>query len=341
MPNVLSRLASWLRRIPPRARTPVLGAALGLAYGLTARFLADNLTFGPAFAVMSLGFFLVVPYVLGVLTVRRVEAPSRQFRVFAPWIPTLLVVASSVVLGWEGVICVVMALPVLLFMASMGGISTSSRTVRSGKTLPVLLALPYLLAPIEHRIPDPQSLGETVTEIDIAAPPSVVWPLIASVDSIRASEQRPALYLALGFPKPISATLSRPGIGGIRSARFEHGLTFTETVTDWNPPRRLSFTIHANTDSVPPDALDTHVMVGSPHFDVTTGTYELLPLDGGRGTRLVLRSTHRLATRFNPYAGWWVNRVMSSIQSHISEVHKQRAETRMRGLDTLSLGLQR
>jgi hypothetical protein len=328
VPDVTARVASWLRTVPPTARTPLLGAALGLAYGLTARFIADNDALGRVFAVMSLGFFLIVPFVLGVLTVRQVEAPSRLFRIFAPWIPMLLVVVIAVALGWEGMICVVMALPILLIMASLGGMMTSAEQVRSRTTLPVLLALPYLLAPVERRIPEPERSGETVTEIDIAAPPSVVWPLIASVDSIRPNEQRPALYLALGFPRPISATLSRPGIGGIRSARFEHGLTFTETVTDWNPPRRLSFTIEANTDSVPPDALDAHVSVGSPHFDVLTGTYELHPLDGGRGTRLVLRSTHRLATRFNPYASWWVERVMSSIQSHISEVHKQRAEAR-------------
>ncbi|HET9004526.1 MAG TPA: hypothetical protein VFN39_11050, partial [Gemmatimonadaceae bacterium] len=98
------------------------------------------------------------------------------------------------------------------------------------------------------------------------------------------------------------------------------------TVTEWVPERRLGFTIHANTDSVPPTALDQHVMVGGPYFDVMSGTYELHPLDGGRSTRLVLRSTHRLTTRLNPYAAWWVERVMASIQNHISEVHKARAE---------------
>jgi hypothetical protein len=203
---------------------------------------------------------------------------------------------------------------------------TYAEQVRSNRTLPILLALPYLVAPVERQVPEPARLGETVTSIDIAAPPSIVWPLIASVDSIRPNEQRPALYLALGFPKPISATLSRPAVGGIRSARFEHGLTFTETVTEWVPDRRLAFTIHANTDSVPPTALDAHVTVGGPHFDVMTGTYELHPIADGRGTRLVLRSTHRLSTRVNPYAAWWVERVMASIQGHISEVHKARAE---------------
>jgi hypothetical protein len=297
-----------------------------VVHGVLARFVFDTNYLKGAFAVMSLAFFLVVPFVLGVLTVRGVEAPSRKFRIFAPWVPMLTVVAVTVAVGWEGMICVVMALPILLLMASAGGMMTYSEQVRGRSSLPLLLALPYLVAPVEARLPEPARFGETVTSIDIAAPPSIVWPLIASVDSIRPEEERPALYLALGFPKPISATLSRPGVGGVRSARFEHGLTFTETVTEWEPERRLGFTIHANTDSVPPTALDAHVMVGGPHFDVMSGTYELHSMAGGRSTRLVLRSTHRLTTRVNPYAGWWVERVMTSIQNHISEVHKARAE---------------
>jgi hypothetical protein len=307
-------------------RASLLGTGTGVAYGLLARFIADNEWFGGVFAVMSLAFFLIVPFVLGVITVRWVDAPSRLFRFFAPWIPMTLVVIAALFLGWEGTICAVMALPLLLLISSAGGMMTYAGQVRSTRTLPILLALPYLVAPIERQVPEPARFGETVTSIDIAAPPSTVWPLIASVDSIRPEEQRLALYLALGFPKPISATLSRPGVGGIRSARFEHGLTFMETVTEWVPDRRLAFTIDANTDSVPAAALDAHVTVGGPHFDVMTGTYELHPIAGGRGTRLVLRSTHRLSTRVNPYATWWVERVMASIQRHISEVHKARAE---------------
>lgn len=56
-----------------------------------------------------------------------------------------------------------------------------------------------------------------------------------------------------------------------------------------------------------------------------TGTYELHPLDGGR-TRLVLKSEHRTSTAFNPYAAWWADRVMSSIQRNILAVLRHRAE---------------
>jgi len=161
-------------------------------------------------------------------------------------------------------------------------------------------------------------------QILIDAPREVVWPLVASVDSIRPDEQKPALFLKLGFPRPISATLDHPGVGGIRRAKFERGLVFTETITRWEPGTLLSFTIDPNTDSIPSSTLDEHVTIGGPYFDVLTGTYTLTPY--GRMTLLTLESRHRVSTHFNIYAGWWAERIMSSIQRNILEVHKRRAE---------------
>ncbi|MGH7622613.1 MAG: hypothetical protein ACREMU_09770, partial [Gemmatimonadaceae bacterium] len=56
------------------------------------------------------------------------------------------------------------------------------------------------------------------------------------------------------------------------------------------------------------------------------GTYELHRVSATR-TRLVLRSRHRVSTPFNPYAGWWTDRVMRSIQDNILQVHRARAES--------------
>jgi uncharacterized protein YndB with AHSA1/START domain len=303
------------------------GIVLGVGYGVAARFLAGRSWFTGSFGVMTVAFFFLVPFVLGAITVWFHERPTRRFRVFGPWIPTAAVVLAVTLSGWEGSICVIMALPVLLLLASMGGAFAGvlpTRTRRAG--VPALMLLPFVAAPLESRIPEPERRAATETIVDIDAPPATVWPLVASVDSIRTEERRPALFLVMGFPKPVAATLSHEGVGGVRIATFEGGLRFTETVTDWEPGRRLRFTIRANGDSLPPTTLDPHVTLGGRYFDVLSGEYELVPLDGGRRTRLVLRSEHRLSTHFNPYAAWWTHRVMASIQSSIQDVHKLRAE---------------
>ncbi|HEY9228795.1 MAG TPA: SRPBCC family protein [Gemmatimonadaceae bacterium] len=324
----------WRLKDLLRSKASFFGIIAGTVYGTLARFLAEKQSFGGAFSVMTGAFLFVVPLVLGTLTVSTVENPSGRYRIFAPWIPSTLVVLSAVSFGWEGSICVVLALPVLLVFSSIGGLMSAGKTVRHPGVKSALIVLPFALSPIETRITAPTRFVETVSEIHIAAPPSIVWPLIVSVDSIRESEQRPALFTRIGFPRPVSAMISGTGVGAIRSARFERGLVFTETVTIWEAQRRLSFTIDPNTESIPAATLDPHVTIGGPFFDVLTGTYELHPLDDGRSTRLVLRSRHRVSTRFNVYAGWWADRIMGSIQSNILEVHKARAERRGRNSTT-------
>jgi len=303
-----------------------LGVIAGLFYGVFARYVAETQVFGDAFTVMSLAFLVLVPMVLGFLTVNSAVAPSIAYRIFAPWGPALLGVLIAAAVGWEGAICILMGLPLILLFASIGGIFGGLTAARRTDVRAAILVLPFLTGSLEQHVPAPARLTETVTRIHIDAPPAVVWPLIASVDSIRPEEQRPALFIRLGFPRPISATISGAGVGAVRRARFERGLVFTETVTDWQPERRLSFTIRPNTDSIPPTTLDSHVTIGGPFFDVLTGTYELTPTKDGRGTELVLRSQHRVSTRFNLYAGWWVDRIMGSIQRNILTVHKARAE---------------
>lgn len=323
------RLKAWIRRPAPR-----FGLFFGLAYGLLLRMAIQFEVFGEFFGVMSIAFLVLVPLAIGVLSVVDVDRPSILYRLFAPWLPMLITVAATVVFGWEGSICVALALPLLLPFASLGGLLGAIGGSRRQELRRGLIALPLLVAPLEQALPSPDRLVVAESVIEIAAPPEIVWPLVVSVDSIRPEEQRPALFLALGFPRPISANLSEPGVGGVRSARFTGALTFTETVTEWMPGRRLSFSIEPNTAELPPTTLDPHVTIGGPFFDVLTGTYELQPVAGGTRTRLLLRSTHRVSTHFNLYAGWWVDRIMASIQQSILDVHRVRAERIARSVVT-------
>jgi hypothetical protein len=304
-------------------RASVSGVALGAMYGLTARLAVSRSSFTGSYAVMTLGFLVLVPFAMGYLTVRGVPSPSVAFRVFAPWLPCLIVVAAAWVVGAEGAICIVMAVPLMLPLASIGGICGASRAGRMSAALPVIAVLPWVMMPIERGRPAVKRFVTTTTSITIDAPPAAVWPLVVSVDSILPQEHHAALFSAIGFPKPVAATLDRPGVGGVRTATFERGIVFRETIIAWEPERRIRFTI--SPDSIPATTLDPHVTIGGPYFDVLTGTYELRALSRGR-TQLVLTSEHRVSTAFNPYAVWWADRVMRSIQTNILGVLRERAE---------------
>src|SRR5262249_40115013 len=150
---------------------------------------------------------------------------------------------------------------------------------------------------------------------------------IVEVPPITGAEQRPALFTRLGFPRPVSATIDRRAVGGVRRARFERGVLFLETVTDFQPDHRLRFTIAAQTDSIPPETLDSPVTIGGPYFDVLSGEYTIEPRPDGT-VLLHLASELRVTTHFNFYSRLWVDSIMRSIQENILDVIRERAERR-------------
>ena len=185
--------------------------------------------------------------------------------------------------------------------------------------------MPYFAAPIESRMPRPQSIREVKTQITIHADPETVWRNIERVPNIADHEQGFSFFHLLGFPRPVEATLSHEGIGGVRNATFEGGVLFVETITDWRPQEALSFDIKADTGSIPPTTLDEHVTVGGPYFDVLEGRYRIER--EGEGTVLLqLSSVHRLSTRFNFYSGVWTDFIMRDIQNNILGIIKHRCE---------------
>jgi hypothetical protein len=339
---IVRPLARWVPSLgmPPRAR--VLAMGTGITYGLFGRlvfglgyaqspFPVFNWLVSP-FAVMSLSFLCLMPLVIGFLEQNAPDPVPRQHpwlrAFFAPMIPLMLMLGLMALLSIEGTLCIVMALPLFLILAGVGGLvgllarRYTARKTRTGSTA-MMLALPYLFAPVEHGVSPTVERLVVENVVHIEAPPSVVWREIKSVRAIDRRELPIRLAHLMGLPRPIEASLSQDGVGGVRIARFERGLDFLETVTDWQPERRLSFTIAA--DPAASTALDEHVAVGGAYFDVLDGTYELKPLPDG-STRLVLKSHLRLSTHFNFYARPWVDFIMSDLQSAIMEVIRKRCE---------------
>lgn len=307
--------------LPPRAL--LTGLLLGAAYGVFARLALTLNLLDTVFTGVSLAFLVVVPFAMGVLTTRGRRAPGLAYRLLAPWVAILITVAVSWAIGWEGAICIVLGLPIMLVAGSVGGVVGAWMRRRS--LLVVVPVLPLAVGAVEHRFGPPREERAVRTEIAVAAPVDVVWANVVNVAEIRPDERPWALYTAIGFPAPLSATLPDTGVGAVREARFAGDVLFIETVTAWDPRRHLAFTVRAQTHVIPPSTLDPHVTVGGPYFDVLTGSYRLEPGDGG-GVRLVLTSAYRLSTRVNPYAGLWTDLVMRSIQRNILAVIRARAE---------------
>jgi hypothetical protein len=307
-----------MRFITMASRNPgsTVGGASGLASGGVGVLL---------FGVMTLSFLVIVPFVIGFFSVRLVSAPRIWHALFGGWPACILSIVVTFVVGWEGSICILMGSPLMLVVSTVGGlVAWSMRNIESRAVTYSALALPLAFWPLEHALGIPTSLRTVRSEIAIQSTPTEVWSRIVTVPTIGRDELRPSLATRLGFPRPIEATLDRPGIGGVRRATFEGGILFLETIDEWEPERRLSFSIAAQTDSIPPTTLDEHVTIGGPYFDVLEGTYTIEPRSDG--VVLHLESRVRVSTTFNLYAGPWADALMGSIQEQILAVLKRRCE---------------
>lgn len=286
---------------------------------------------------MTVSFLAVVPFAMGFLTVsvygralsKRGRKISKGRSVSLPIESVMLTLVVTVLFKVEGLICMVFIAPIALIFGILGGLAAGfiqrgKDDMKATTTLSVALA-PLLLLAIELHIPQRFETRTVETSILIHASPQAIWSNIEKVDAIQPDELPSSWARRIGFPRPIAATLSHEGIGGVRHASFAGGLIFTETIDHWDAPHDLSFSIKANTDSIPPTTLDEHVTIGGPYFDVLEGEYSLEPLDDG-AIRLHLRSRERLSTHFNAYAGLWTDAVMRDIQNSILQVIKQRCE---------------
>jgi hypothetical protein len=311
------------------------GVGLGTLYGVILRVGMNTPTrlwwLKDAAGVMTVAFLVLGPIVMGFLVIRRAEQGGRIPIVLwfgAPLLSVTLMMGILMLFAWEGAICVLMALPIAWVFGAIGGV-LGGLSVRfgkiSGRTTACLALLPFVLAPLEARLTAPTQTRIVASEIRIRAPAAKVWQNIERVPAIAPSELRETWAQHIGFPRPIEATLSYEGVGGVRHASFERGLMFIETVTAWEPEHRLAFGIKADTANIPPTTLDEHVTIGGRYFDVLDGEYRLERLPNG-DTLLHLTSHQRLSTDFNGYAGLWTDAVMQSLQTSILAVIQHRCE---------------
>jgi hypothetical protein len=310
-----------------------IAVVAGLLVALLGRFVFAMSSLNNAGGLLMLCFLLLVPMALGAVTTHftPATAPKSWRTVWGPFVTVMLFLFMALLFHLEGMICVLIISPLFLITSYIGSVLyllfTDDKPDKDKTyTVAAFVLLPFLLAPLESQFAAPTTLRRVENTVLIQAPTSVVWQHIIRVPPIQAPDLGPSLVDKIGFPRPVEATLTHEGVGGVRHATFERGVEFIETVDVWEPQRRLSFSIVPNTATIPPTTFDEHVTVGGRFFDVLRGTYELVSAGPGQ-TRLVLYSQQRLSTRINPYAGLWTNYVMSEIQRRILEVIRRRCET--------------
>ena len=297
--------------------------ALGVSVGLLGKYGAALMLGAPAISGFATGAFYA-----------RLKPDGRFREAFgATVISCVVTLGLAIAFAIEGLVCLVMAFPLLVIPAFIGSfigfsaaLAMPARTT-TGTIAGAMLIFPLLLG-VERINPlPPLSPPALETAIEIDAPPERVW---AHVTQVAEMDPPDELFFRVGVAYPLHATLDAEAVGAVRRCEFTTG-TALETVETWAPPSKLTFRI----DTQPDPMREATLWAGprQPHLDGYVrnqrGQFTLERLSGGR-TRLVGRSWYTV--RMTPESYWrlWSDAVIHTIHGRVLRHVKMRAEAEVR-----------
>ncbi len=225
----------------------------------------------------------------------------------------------------EGVICVLMVLPLWLLFGMLGVWPVylyRQRRNRADSTIfraNALLLLPFLALVLDQQVAPPRDSYVVTRAIIVEASAAQSWDALLAIPAIAPDEGRWTFSQSvLRLPRPVESSLAGRGVGAVRDARWQDDIRFQEIVTDWHPGREIAWrfafpdpSIHLRTDR--------HINPDSRQLRIERGGYRLIPMAGGR-TRIELWTRYRMETPVNAYAAMWGEQILGDIQANVLAV---------------------
>ena len=307
-----------------RIRSAISGMFISIAGSLVLYALSVTV-----FKNYGILLFFGMPVLVGVITsymFNRVEIQSTGQTVLVAEIGILLCSGALLVFAVEGIICIVMLLPlaaVIVIIGALIGRSMAANNASGGHvTTSILLLLPLLSGAdlLENEAP----VYEVISTVVIDAPPEEVWPNVIGFSEL---DTPPAWYFELGIAYPLRATIDGEGVGAIRHCEFSTG-AFVEPITVWDKPNRLTFDV---TKQPPPmNELSPYRHVHPPHLDgylnCKQGEFRLIRLPDNR---TLLEGSTWYEFKMYPQGYWtlWsdtsIHRIHQRVLQHIKKLSEK------------------
>jgi len=289
-------------------------------------FLSTNI-----FEGYGLGLFIVAPLICGMISVlfynrngKKNFGESISVSVLAGCISLL----CFFVVGFEGIICIIMSAPVVMPSFWIGGILgfAISRKIDGGKSSDSLILLLLAFVPLFMGI-ESFNLGKenersVTTKVVISGSVEEIWKEVIEFSPISEPEE---FLFRIGIAYPIHAEIKGKGVGATRYCNFSTG-SFVEPITHWEENKRLAFDVVEQ--PLPMTEVSPYVGIHPPHLDwaVLSHKGEFVLNDLGDG-RVELIGTTWYHTVMAPEAYWgWIcdemihmihRRVLNHIQSTV------------------------
>jgi hypothetical protein len=179
---------------PHKWAWPILSGTL-IGLGLRATFFGRP---GAPFSAMMALFAVLAPIVIGAVTVVSAERSTRGSWGYYFWSAAganalCALIAFAVTI--EGLICVVLAVPLFVLLGGISGLITgfmSRRVIRPHRSLYGIAVLPLLLGGFEQQLPLPQTVLSQQRFLVTNASREVVWQQLMTARGLRPDEMNQA-----------------------------------------------------------------------------------------------------------------------------------------------------
>jgi hypothetical protein len=325
-----SRFKQALDRIIPRNAwgSALLGIFISALLGLGAEALSVSF-----FRNYGWGLFVGLPFCMGLMPVLVYGYHERRpllSCMLTAWASSLLLALMMIAFAVEGLICILMLLPLALVFSTVGGFIgylIQSRIWATRQTHAAFLALAAampLLMGAEANLQTTPRLYAVKTAVDIDAPPQKVWRHVVSFSQLPPPTDPLFLY---GIAYPQYAVIHGTGVGAVRHCVFSTG-PFVEPITVWDEPRLLKFDVAQQPPAM--QEMSPYPDLKPPHLDdylvSKGGQFLLTPLPNG-GTHL--EGTTWYSHKIWPAAYWhlWSDTIIHRIHQRVLEHIKHETET--------------
>lgn len=290
---------------------------------------------------LNYGFalFLGVPFTVGFIAswLLQLTGPRDTFEtILASIAPVVVIGVSLIGLRMEGVICLVMALPLAIPFALAGGFTARDFVLRQrrakGKPLAACVTILPLLMFIEYTAHFEPAVAPVTTSVVIHAPASVVWKNVIGFPPLAPpSLASPKDWIFFtGIAYPAVGRIVGSGVGAVRYCQFSTG-NFVEPITVWDENRLLAF----NVSSEPPAMHELSPWeIHAPHLERNYmrsqhGQFKLVALDDHT---TLLEGTTWYQNYFWPQMYWrgWSDMIVHRIHMRVLEHVKEQAEAAAR-----------
>ena len=306
----------------------IAGLIFSIPLGLVATVLA---VYG--FELYGIILFCLSPFSVGLgatLIYGYHQQRSLGYSLGVSQLAVLLLAFCIFLFAMEGLICLIMALPLAMCLSAFGGLigwamSTRffSSRVRTNTLIVLVVGLPLLMGFEDATYDEPHRI-EVSTQVFVDASPEVVWEHLIDAAALPMPEDT---LFRRGVAYPTDIRLHGEGSEATLTGDFTTG-PFEVAIDEWDAPHRLAMSVTQH----PPTMQEWSIYgdIDAPHikgyFACESGLIELH--ETVDGTTLLVGTTQcRQDLGPSPYWSLWSERIIDRLHHHVLEDIGQRAES--------------